>query len=203
MVAMNQANTLEEYEICTTELDVLQGHEAWKEATESIEAEYNPEQIRASTERLRTATTSSDVDAMLHLIRTQMSRDLGNMGLLRLYKHSWFGTKKLIGDYIEAAVAIIETFQEVTKQHHSSTAESKQYLGCLEDALKYVGRSALNLSGGANLGMKHIGVVKALWEAELLPDIISGTSAGSIVAAVTASATDEEMVEVFQRFSYR
>ena len=200
LIAMKQANSLEKYEVCTTELDVLQGHEAWKEATESIEAEYNPQQIRVSTERLHTAAASSDVDAMLHLIRTQMSRDLGNMGLLRLYKHSWFGTKNLIGDYIEAAVATIETLQEVTKQRHSSTAESKQYLGCLEDALRYFGRSALNLSGGANLGMKHIGVVKALWEAELLPDIISGTSAGSIVAAVAASATDEEMDDVFQRF---
>ena len=36
--------------------------------------------------------------------------------------------------------------------------------------------------------------------AELLPDIISGASAGSIVAAICCTATDTEMVGVLERF---
>ena len=150
--------------------------------------------------KLQEAADSCDIDSMLHLIRTTLTRDLGGMGMLRLYKHSWFGTKTLISDYIETAVATIEKFQKVTEGPNFSTAESQHYQSSVEDALKYFGRSALTLSGGANLGMKHIGVVKALWEAELLPDIISGASAGSIVAAVCCTATDQEMVDVLKRF---
>jgi TAG lipase / steryl ester hydrolase / phospholipase A2 / LPA acyltransferase len=150
--------------------------------------------------KLQEAADSCDIISMLHLIRTTLTRDLGGMGMLRLYKHSWFGTKTLISDYIETAVATIEKFQKVTEGPNFSTAESRHYQTSVEDALKYFGRSALTLSGGANLGMKHIGVVKALWEAELLPDIVSGASAGSIVAAICCTATDQEMVDVLKRF---
>lgn len=195
-----QAKTLEEYEGCTTELDRLQGHDAWKEAFGSIELEYNPQLIKANMDKLKDAVDSSDVDEMLHLIRTTLTRDLGGMGMLGLYKHSWFGTKRLIGDYIETAVKTIEKFQRVTKEQHPSTSESFKYLASLEDSLKYFGRSALTLSGGANLGMKHVGVCKTLWEEELLPDIISGASAGSIVAAIVATSTDKEMGKVLEQF---
>jgi TAG lipase / steryl ester hydrolase / phospholipase A2 / LPA acyltransferase len=150
--------------------------------------------------KLQEAADSCDIASMLHLIRTTLTRDLGGMGMLRLYKHSWFGTKTLIDDYIETAVATIEKFQKVTEGSSFSTAESQHYQRSMEDALKYFGRSALTLSGGANLGMKHIGVVKALWEAELLPDIISGASAGSIIAAICCAATDKEMVDALKRF---
>jgi TAG lipase / steryl ester hydrolase / phospholipase A2 / LPA acyltransferase len=150
--------------------------------------------------KLQEAADSCDIVSMLHLIRTTLTRDLGGMGMLRLYKHSWFGTKTLISDYIETAVATIEKFQKVTEGPNFSTAESQHYQSSVEDALKYFGRSALTLSGGANLGMKHIGVVKALWEAELLPDIISGASAGSIIAAICCTATDTEMVDALKRF---
>jgi TAG lipase/steryl ester hydrolase/phospholipase A2/LPA acyltransferase len=46
------------------------------------------------------------------------------------------------------------------------------------------GRSALLLSGGASLGMYHLGCVKALFEAGAMPHIITGSSAGAIVAAL-------------------
>jgi len=40
------------------------------------------------------------------------------------------------------------------------------------------------LSGGAFLGYYHGGVVKALFEGGYLPRVISGASAGSILASV-------------------
>ena len=40
------------------------------------------------------------------------------------------------------------------------------------------------LSGGAYLGYYHMGVIRALFEEGLLPRVISGASAGSIMAAV-------------------
>jgi TAG lipase/steryl ester hydrolase/phospholipase A2/LPA acyltransferase len=41
------------------------------------------------------------------------------------------------------------------------------------------GRSALMLSGGGGIGIYHIGVLKTLFDADLLPRIVSGSSAGS------------------------
>src|SRR3989338_1124212 len=65
------------------------------------------------------------------------------------------------------------------------------------------GRSALLLSGGASLGMYHFGVIKALWERKLLPRIISGASAGSIVACLVGVMKDEEMHIAFEPGSIR
>lgn len=55
------------------------------------------------------------------------------------------------------------------------------------------GRSALCLSGGASFAYYHFGVVKALLEENLLPDVITGTSGGALVASLVATRTDEEL----------
>jgi NTE family protein len=39
------------------------------------------------------------------------------------------------------------------------------------------------LSGGAVRGLAHIGVLKALEELDIKPDIVSGVSAGSIIGS--------------------
>ncbi len=57
------------------------------------------------------------------------------------------------------------------------------------------GRTALMLSGGAVLGFFHAGVLKALFDQGLLPEIISGSSAGSILAATACTHVDEELRE--------
>lgn len=42
------------------------------------------------------------------------------------------------------------------------------------------------LSGGGIRGIAHAGVLKALEENDIKPDIISGTSSGSIIASLYA-----------------
>ena len=39
----------------------------------------------------------------------------------------------------------------------------------------------------------HFGVAKALLDASLLPDVITGTSGGALVAALIATRTDSEL----------
>jgi len=48
-------------------------------------------------------------------------------------------------------------------------------------------RVGLALGGGAARGFAHIGVIQALEENGLMPDLVVGTSAGSLVAALFAS----------------
>jgi len=65
------------------------------------------------------------------------------------------------------------------------------------DLFKHVnanfGRTALCLSGGAAFAYYHIGVARALLDADLLPDIITGTSGGALVSALIATRTNEEL----------
>jgi len=54
------------------------------------------------------------------------------------------------------------------------------------------------LSGGGIRGLAHVGVIKALSEEEIRPDVVSGTSAGAIVGALFgAGYSSEEMLEFF------
>lgn len=62
----------------------------------------------------------------------------------------------------------------------------------------------LVLSGGGIRGSAHIGVLKALHEADIKPSMISGTSAGSIVAGLYAYGyTPEEIGIIANRITQR
>jgi len=43
----------------------------------------------------------------------------------------------------------------------------------------------------------HIGVVKALWQQRLLPDVLSGSSGGAIVACLVSANSDQDLEKVF------
>lgn len=45
--------------------------------------------------------------------------------------------------------------------------------------------------------MYHLGVVKTLFEEGLLPKVISGSSVGSIIAALVCVMNDEELPQAF------
>ena len=87
------------------------------------------------------------------------------------------------------------------KLRHSASEEYAKNLVLREKIKTFLkraraayGRTALCLSGGAMMGNYHFGAVKALLETDLLPHIISGTSAGSVIGALICTRTDEELV---------
>ena len=56
----------------------------------------------------------------------------------------------------------------------------------------------LALSGGGARGLMHIGTIKALQELGVLPDILSGTSIGAIIATLYAEGySPSEMIRIF------
>ena len=61
---------------------------------------------------------------------------------------------------------------------------------------KNYGRSAFCLSGGAGFGYYHLGVIRALLDRGLLPSIITGTSAGSLMGAIVCTRSNEELDEI-------
>lgn len=60
------------------------------------------------------------------------------------------------------------------------------------------------LSGGGIKGLCHVGVLKALEEHGIRPDIISGVSAGSVVGALYADGySPDEIAALFEDISFR
>ncbi|KAL2870281.1 putative Patatin family phospholipase [Aspergillus lucknowensis] len=197
---MRNAVSYEEWKECATELDRLEDNNSWKETFECDE--YNPRLVQERLEQLEAARASCDVGRMLHLIRTSLSRDLGGMSNAALYRYTHFGTKDLIDRYITSAVQTVEALVDVSAGKRCDEAESRYILDQLLAARQAFGRSALLFSGGATFGMNHIGVLKSLWMSNLLPRIISGASAGSIVCAVFCTRTEDELPALLASFPY-
>ncbi|WP_158281505.1 patatin-like phospholipase family protein [Sediminitomix flava] len=55
----------------------------------------------------------------------------------------------------------------------------------------------LALSGGGAKGLAHIGIIKYLVETERIPEIIAGTSAGSLVGTLFAAGNSIEKIQDF------
>ncbi|KAM0262138.1 hypothetical protein ACHAQJ_001881 [Trichoderma viride] len=195
---LKSAETLKQWQAAAQELDALEGNDDWKQDADS--GDYNPKLIEERLRALDEARESHDIRTMMHLIRTALSRDLGGMGNVDLYRHSYLGTKTLIERYVESTIETIDAAIV-----HSATDQGIAYKDLLEGMLlarQSFGRSALLLSGGGTFGMAHVGVLKALFENQLLPRIISGASAGSIVCAVMCTRTDEEIPQLIKEFPY-
>lgn len=198
---LENATTYAEWKAAATELDVLEDNEAWK--TADVSHEYDYALVAAKMKELEEARLSCDVEQLLVLVRTSLTRGLGHMGQLRLYKHSHIGTKKLIERYIDSAQQTVAALIDVAKkQGPQCPIHPHELLRQLNNTRQAFGRTALLLSGGGTFGMNHIGVIKALWDAGLLPRIVSGASAGSIVGAVLCVKTDEEIPQVLDEFCY-
>ncbi|KAI8331678.1 acyl transferase/acyl hydrolase/lysophospholipase [Chlamydoabsidia padenii] len=108
----------------------------------------------------------------------------------KLYSNTYLGTKYLIDEYVEEVTKSIETL--VNSDHVSM--EDKRLAFRLYS--KNYGRSAFCLSGGAGFGYFHLGVIRALLDQHLLPSIITGTSAGSLMGAIVCTRTDDELRQV-------
>ena len=60
-------------------------------------------------------------------------------------------------------------------------------------------KTGLALGGGGAKGFAHIGVLRALEELKIYPDILTGTSMGGVVAALYAAGLSVERIEASLR----
>ncbi|MEC8567102.1 MAG: patatin-like phospholipase family protein, partial [Pseudomonadota bacterium] len=72
------------------------------------------------------------------------------------------------------------------------TFQLKEKIQFFDECHKAYGQPALMFSGGATLGLFHTGVCKALLEQDLMPRVLSGSSAGAIMTGMLGvSASDK------------
>lgn len=190
-LAMNNATTYTQWREAAQELDQLQGSNQWK--YKDISDEYDHQLIKKRLRELRDLRIAGDPNRLAFHLHEGLHGNLGNMANPALYSHSYIGTKLLLTDYINE---VCDALNYLCDTDFPQFNLEDKYL-FFDRTAKCFGRSALLLSGGATLGMFHLGVVKALWEEGLLPTVISGSSAGSIVAGLIGTHTDDEIPNLF------
>ena len=164
--------------------DVKSGADRWR--TEDRSRRYDYKVIRRRYDEIRAVKSAGDPLALLYYLSEGIHGNTGGMGRPSVYTRAKFGTKDLITNYIGELADAIEQAALVD----DGVMSLPEKLGIFRRASLCFGRSALMLSGAGALGPFHVGVTKALLEQGLLPDVISGSSAGSFVAAVIGTHDD-------------
>ena len=184
---MDAAETYEQWTELASAYDHENGLDDWKSADASKSYDYRA--IRQRLDLIRDLRFRQDYPQLLFTLNEGVHGNLGGMGKPALYNKAKLGTKNLIHQFVREVCGALHDIDEVDESI-ISLAEKEDFF---VRAGHCYGRSALMLSGGAVLGFFHAGVVKALFEQGLLPDIISGSSADSIIAATACTHTDEEL----------
>ena len=168
------------------------GREEWKLADASALYDYPLVQRRLS--QILAAREGGYLRRLMFHLQEGLHGNLGNLSNPLLYQCCRFGTKRLIERYLDEVCESLR-FLATTGERHLPREELLEFF---ESTGQAFGQSCLMLSGGAALGVYHLGVVKSLWEHGLLPAVVSGSSAGSIVAAILGTHTDAELDALFE-----
>jgi len=137
---------------------------------------------------LAATRAGGDILEIMHALRSDLLRNFG--GITNPVLHESLPTVPLpIKDYITEVQACMDAVASAPPDR----LPLEEKLGFLKETRHAFGRTALVLSGGGSFGAFHIGVVSALMEAKLLPRVISGSSAGAIVAAIVCTRSDAEL----------
>lgn len=180
------------------ELDIHLGNEQWKQTDDYAYYDHTTvtrvkEQLKASRllavsqERVGSKSSSGAVDKLRSLVEACVKNNFVGVENSRLYSETYYGTKRLAQEFIDELHSSLQYLFQSSQLSHSEKYSLAKHLHT------NFGRTALCLSGGASFAWYHFGVAKALLDASLLPDVITGTSGGALVAALIATRTDTEL----------
>ncbi len=187
---MDNAETYEEWLEAAKAYDARSGADKWKQRDQTKLYDYA--QIRRRLDALRHHRARHDNHGLLFTLNEGIHGNMGGMGKSEMYRPAKIGTKVLIEDYVDE---IVDSLEHIASLDDAEISREEK-LDFFQRASHCYGRTALMLSGGGALGHFHIGVVKTLIEHDLLPNVISGSSAGSLVTAVFGTHTESELEEL-------
>lgn len=185
--SMDSALNYEDWAEAAKLHDETSGAKRWRDVDQSRQYDYA--QIRLRLDRLRSLRVRNDYQGLMFTLNEGIHGNMGGMGRSSLYRRAKFGTKQLIEQYIDEIDDALRYLADLDVKE----IDIQQKMDFFYRANICFGRSALMLSGGGVLGFYHLGVVKTLLEQNLLPRVISGASAGSLVAGVVGTHTDKEL----------
>ncbi|KAA1089655.1 hypothetical protein PGT21_026173 [Puccinia graminis f. sp. tritici] len=182
---LRAAETYEEWKAAALELDDLLGFGQWKRNASN--AYYDSISVRKVVASLERSRLNNDPESLKGVLEVCLRANFAGIESIRLYSQTHLGTKTLIENYVDEVEKSLVYLRETT---HLSAQEKTVFF---RRAAKNMGTTALCLSGGATFGFYHFGVIRALLDARLIPTVITGTSAGALVAAFLCTHTDEEL----------
>lgn len=196
---LRATTNFEEWKRAAIILDHHLGNEQWKETDDY--AYYDHTSVKKVKEQLEVTKanarseetvvgTREALDSLKCLVEACVKNNFVGVENPRLYSETYYGTKHLAQGFID------ELHDSLAFLLKSSKLNDKEKLFLSKQLHTNFGRTALCLSGGASFAWYHFGVVKALLDASLLPDVITGTSGGALVAALVATHTDEELAKL-------
>lgn len=173
--------------------DRMEGLIRWRDQEDSDL--YDNVDIRRRLNKLKSLRKRKDDQGLLFVLNEGIHGNMGGMGNPLLHAKARTGTKNLIIEYVDEIVSALLHLAHVSE----SVISLEEKIDFFNRASHCYGCSALMLSGGGQLGNFHLGVLKAVIEQQLLPKIISGSSAGSIFAALLGTYTDEKLIRFFKK----
>jgi len=191
-VKMARASTYKEWRALANVVDQLEGNLSWKRTAPKDDPDVDFDLLRQRLSELRRLYLRGDTRGLVFCLRSGLTRQFAGLSSPKLYGQCVLGTKQIVEDYINVVAFLLDF---ISKPHESTT--DHETLTFLNETRHAYGRTALVLSGGAAMGVHHLGVVKALLDQGMLPMVVSGTSAGSIVAALVGIHRDEELRRIF------
>lgn len=188
---LKQAKSYAQWKEAALACDEAAGMDRWRQKDPTREYDYVS--IRTRLDRLRSMRAKHDYHGLLFNLNEGIHGNMGGMGNAALYHRAHFGTKKLVEDYVDEIVDALELLGD----HDMTEITLEEKLDFFRRAQHCFGQSALMMSGAGMLLYFHVGVVKALWEQGLLPNIMSGSSGGAFVGSVLATHSDHELEKIF------
>ena len=184
--------TYREWKVYAEQLDKLRGYDKWRSEDEDLlfDSRILKKRITDTVQMIK----QDDIFNLMFRLRGALARDQYGMQNEGLFTKATVGTKYIIENYHETVVSALNYICD-SPSGEDIPMDAK--LAFFNETRHAYGRTALLLSGGAYLGYYHMGVSKALWEEGLLPRVISGASAGSLMAAMIGTKTDEGLDEAF------
>ncbi|KAG1341726.1 hypothetical protein G6F62_004997 [Rhizopus arrhizus] len=188
---LRQSTSYREWCEAADRLDRYMKKDEWKRTIPF--AYYDYRLLQKVVEHLkiyRKSETEEDAMKMMDVLYVCLKQNFAGIENVQLYSHTYLGTKVLIEEYVEEVTRSIEA---LVKNPHIPLQEKSLAFKLYS---KNYGRSAFCLSGGAGFGYYHLGVIRALLDRGLLPSIITGTSAGSLMGAIVCTRSNEELDEI-------
>lgn len=182
---MRASRTYEKWREAAKELDGYLQFDGWKKVDE--DPFYDWKLVRKVRRSLRNLREKKDARGCLGVLETCIRSNFAAVESPRLYSETFLGTKDLIESYFNELEKSLEYIRETSDL---SVDEKKRFF---KSANTNLGVSALCLSGGGTLGYYHLGLIKAFLDQDLLPRVITGTSAGGLIASLACTRTDEEL----------
>ena len=195
--ACARALTYEAWQGARRDLDEHEGGAAWQRC--HVSPFYDVRLVTTALETLRrveaAAVASGDPSQLAELVVTLCNRSLASLDDPNNFRFPGIGAPAAVVALLQAMEAAIERICG-TEWHGGGGGRgfgAAQKRAFVAAALHAHGRTALCLSGGGALALYHLGAVDELLRRGLLPEVISGTSGGAIIAGLLACRTDDEL----------